>query len=432
MTNKIDVIVVGAGPAGISAAITIARAGKQVILIERGSFSGSKNVFGGAVYAQSIKEIFPNFELEAPLERKIVSHKYILKNNSKEFVVEYFDDTHDNAYSVIRAKFDRYMQKEAEKEGVIFVNETCVVDLLFNGNQVVGVKTELEDYYCDIVIIADGVNSLLAKKAGLRNCFDNKDVVLSVKEVIKLDENIINERFNLSQNEGVCYEIFGEPMAGFFSAGFLYTNKNSVSIGVGVSLDDLATLKLKPYEILNNLKNQPRFKKLLDGGELIEYSAHLIPEGGFKKIPKLFSNGVMVVGDAAMLVNGIHFEGTNYALISGKFAAETAIESFNKNDFSEKTLSLYKKKLEKSFILKDLKAYKEVIPTINKHKKVFLDYYLTKILEFFNIFTSVDSVPKSYKYRAYIKSFFTDRNPLKLFKELFDLLKMVLGVLCGK
>ena len=76
--NKTDVIVVGGGPAGISSAITIARGGKKVVLIERGSFAGSKNVFGGAIYTQPTKEIFPDFETEAPLERHNIEHKFII------------------------------------------------------------------------------------------------------------------------------------------------------------------------------------------------------------------------------------------------------------------------------------------------------------------------------------------------------------------
>ena len=346
MTGKTQVIVVGAGPAGIAAAITIARAGKEVILIERGSFAGSKNMFGGAIYTQPTKEIFPNFEAEAPLERLITSHKYVLRNNSQELSIDYFNPLKSNAYTVLRGKFDRYMQQEAQKAGVIFVNETVVEDLITDGKRVIGVKTELEEYFSDIVILADGVNSLLAKKCHLRSKIDKKDVVLSVKEVIKLSKEKIDERFNLTGFEGCCYEIFGEPLTAHFGAGFLYTNLDTVSVGVGVSLDDLVNLRKKPFEPLEEIKNHPRFKNLLKDGEVIEYSAHLIPEGGYKKIPKLYSDGVMVTGDAAMLVNSIHFEGTNMALISGKLAGETAIEALNKGDFSSKTLSQYKKKLE--------------------------------------------------------------------------------------
>ena len=181
--NKTEVIVVGGGPAGIACAITIARAGHEVILIERGRFAGSKNVFGGAIYAQPTREIFPDFEKTAPLERKSIEHKYAILGNDDATVVSY-RKKHEDAvsYSVIRGKFDRWMAEEAKKEGVILVEETVVRELIVENETVVGVKTELEDYYADIVVLADGVNSLLANQIGLRENIEPKDVAISVKD----------------------------------------------------------------------------------------------------------------------------------------------------------------------------------------------------------------------------------------------------------
>lgn len=430
MKNKTDVIVVGGGPAGISAAITIARAGKRVILIERGNFSGSKNMFGGAIYVQPTKEIFPNFEENAPIERKTVMHKYLMLTKDDAVGISYFDKKSEaNSYSVIRAKFDRWMAQEAQKEGVVLVTETVVKDLLIKENKIVGVITELEEYYADIVILADGVNSLLAKKIGLRKEIKPKDVALGVKEVIKLSKEKIEERFNLEDGEGSIYEIFGEPMLGMLGLGYVYTNKESVSIGLGISLDELAKKQLKPYELLDRLKSHPRLEPLLKDGELVEYSAHLIPEGGYNKIPKLFSDGVMIAGDSAMLVNNLHWEGTNLAMISGKLAGETAIEALNKGDFSANMLALYQKKLENSFILKDLKSYKSLMDIIHHRAESFLGYYPEKIASFFKMFTTVDSIPKRDKYRCFIKSIFTDRSISELFKDFVNIVKLMLGVL---
>ncbi|MEI8129109.1 MAG: FAD-dependent oxidoreductase [bacterium] len=430
MRNKTEVIVVGGGPAGISAAITVARAGKKVVLIERGSYSGSKNVFGGAIYVQPTKEIFPNFEESAPLERKTVSHKYILRTETKTVSVDYMArEEASNSYSVIRSKFDRWMAQEAQREGVVLVTETFVKELLVKENKVVGVKTELEEYFADIVILADGVNSLLAKQIGLRKEIKPKDVALGVKEVIKLGKDKIEERFNLKDGEGAVYEIFGDPMLGMLGLGYVYTNKETISIGIGISLDELAKRKLKPYEILDGIKSHPSFSPLVKDGELVEYSAHLIPEGGYKKLPKLYSHGVLVVGDSAMLVNNIHWEGTNLAMISGKLAGETAIIALDKNDFSANTLALYQKKLKKSFIIKDLKTYKNVMDIVHDRAKSFLGYYPNKIADFFNMFTAVDSIPKREKYHRFIASIFTDRSISELVKDGFAFLKIVLGVL---
>lgn len=430
MKNKTDVIVVGGGPAGISAAVTIARAGKQVVLIERGSFSGSKNVFGGAIYAQPTKEIFPNFETSAPIERKTVEHKYIMCTEEESVGASYTSKKEEAvSYSIIRAKFDRWMAQQAQKEGVVLATETLVKELIVKENKVIGVKTELEEYFADIIILADGVNSLLAKQIGLRKEIKPKDVALGVKEVIKLGKEKIEERFNLEDGEGAIYEIFGGPMLGILGLGYLYTNKETVSIGLGISLDELAKNKLKPYEVLDQLKAHPTFKSLLKDGELVEYSAHLIPEGGYKKLPKLYSDGVLVVGDSAMLVNNLHWEGTNLAMISGKLAGETAIEALNKDDFSSNTLSLYQKKLENSFVIKDLKTYKDIMDIVHHRAESFLGYYPKKIAGFFKMFTSVDSIPKRQKYHEFIKSIFTDRSISELFKDAIAFIKMGLGVL---
>jgi len=432
MKNKTEVIVVGGGPAGISAAITIARAGKKVILIERGNFFGSKNVFGGAIYTQPTKEIFPNFEESAPLERKTVAHKYVMCTKDESVSASYISRAQNHeagSYSIIRAKFDRWMAQEAQKEGVVLVTETLVKELIVKENKVVGVKTELEEYFADIVILADGVNSLLAKRIGLRKEIKAKDVALGVKEVIKLGKETIEERFNLNEGEGSICEIFGGPMVGMLGLGYMYTNKETVSIGLGVSLDELAKRKLKPYELLDELKAHPSFSPFLKDGELVEYSAHLIPEGGYKKIPKLYSHGVLVVGDSAMLVNNVHWEGTNLAMISGKLAGETAVQALNKNDFSENALSLYQKKLENSFVIKDLKSYKDIMEILHHRVQSYLGYYPNKIAEFFKMFTTVDSIPKRDKYRSFIKGIFKDRSILELFKDAFGFIKIFFGVI---
>ena len=426
--NKTDVIVVGAGPAGVSCAITLAKAGKEVVLIERGTFAGSKNVFGGAIYTQPTKEIFPNFETEAPIERRNIEHKFMILGEEDSTTISYRKD--DNvSYSVIRGKFDRWAAEEAKKAGVILVEQTVVRELIKNGTTVVGVQTELEDYYADIVILADGVNSLLARQIKLRKDIEPKDVALSVKEVIKLDKNVINQRFNLQDDQGAIGEIFGGPMLGMLGLGFMYTNEDSVTIGLGITLNDLVENNYRPFELLESLKSHPTVAPFIEGGTLVEYSAHLIPEGGYKKVPKLCDNGVMIVGDAGMLVNNLHWEGTNLAMISGKLAAETAIEALNSGNFSRRTLSLYEKKLKETFVLKDLKTYKDLMDVMHQRQKAFLSYYLKKINSFFEMFTSVNSIPKKENYHKFIKSIFTDRKISELFKDAWAIIKLVWSIL---
>lgn len=430
--NKTEVIVVGGGPAGIACAITIARAGREVILIERGSFTGSKNVFGGAIYAKPTREIFPEFEKTAPLERKNITHKYAILGEDDCTEITYRNNDADNndvSYTVFRPKFDRWMADEAEKEGVIIITETVVEDLILDDGRVVGVKTELEDYYAHIVVLADGVNSLLAKKVGLRNKITPYDVAISVKEVIKLDKDKINERFHLTDEEGCVYQIFGGSMLGMLGLGFLYTNKDSISIGLGVTLNELAENKVKPYELLDKLKCHPSIAPLIKDGELLEYSAHLIPEGGYKCLPDLFADGVMIAGDAAMMVNNMHWEGTNLAMMSGKFAGETALHALLEEDYTAETLSHYQQRLEQSFVMKDLRTYKNLMDVMHSRCASFLGYFPKKINEFFKMYTTVDSIPKKEKYRGFIKSIFNDRNPLELMKDGGNLFRLIWSIL---
>ncbi len=432
--NKMDVIVVGAGPAGVACAMTIAKAGKNVLLIERGDYVGSKNVFGGAIYAQPTAEIFPEFWKSAPIERCNNEHRYALLSKDDATIIAHKSKKHAeesdyNSFTVIRAKWDRWCAKQAEDAGVYIATQTVVRELIVKENQVVGIKTDYEEYFANIVVLADGVNSLLAKQIGLRKQIKPKNVALGVKEVIKLKREVLENRFNLDENTGCIYEIVGGAMQSMLGLGYMYTNKDSVVIGLGVALDELKEKKIKPYELLDELKAHPAIAPLIKDGELLEYSAHLIPEGGYKAMPKLYADGVMVTGDAAMLVNNVHWEGTNLAMVSGKLAGEVAVQAIDKNDFSKNMLSLYRKKLKNSFIVKDLKSYRDVMSIVHTRKNSYLGYWIDKINEFFDIFTTVDSVPKKHKFLKYIQSIFKERCICELFKDFVEFVKLGMGVL---
>ncbi len=438
---KIDTIVVGGGPSGIASAITIARGGKNVVVLERSSQAGKKNMFGGAFYTQSILEIFPDFFEkinDIPIQRFNNQHKYILLTKDQSVSIDYKKNINNDFYNnkkdlpssftVFRSEFDNWLLEQAKKEGVYFSPDTVVRSLIYKNGKVIGVKTDIEEIYAPIVILADGVNSLLAKEAGLRDTIQPKDVALGVKEVIKLPCEVINERFNLKDNQGCIFEFLGYPLDKTFGLGFMYINKESISIGLGIALDDLSRAKKKPYEYLEELKKHPSISPYIENGELIEYNAHLIPEGGYNKIPKLYSDGVMIVGDAAMLVNNLHFEGTNLALISGKFAGETALQALEFQDYSSNMLKLYQKKIENSFIFKDLKSYRNLVATLHSRKNSFLNYYPEKLCKFFNIFTSANGKPKKNLFKSFIMDFFKDRSIIELLKDSLAVLKLLFEV----
>ncbi len=426
--NKTDVIVVGAGPAGVSAAVTVARGGKEVVLVERGNFAGAKNMYGGVIYSHAAAEIFPEYK-NAPIERFVSCHSYVLLSETDSTTISYKNPSHnENAFVITRANWDRWCVEQAVKEGVYYAPDTLVKELILKDGKVAGIKTDTEEYYADIVIIADGVNSLLARQIGLRKDLRPKDVFLGVKEVIKLAPEIIEQRFGLTNATGCAMELVGGPLKNLFAMGIVYTNKDSVALGLGVALEDLKKYKIKPYELLEAMKKHPFVADIIEGGELAEYSAHLIPEGGYNRLPVLYTDGAMVTGDAAMLVNNVHFEGTNFAMISGKFAGETALEAFEKSDFTKNQLCLYRKKLENSFILKDLRTYKDVVKTITNRANS-IGYYTQKVNEFFEIFTTVDRLEKKSKFQKFAKHFFTKRSLSELFKDGFAGIKVMFDIL---
>ena len=184
---EFDVIVVGAGPSGVSAAITVAQADKKVLLIERGDYPGSKNMYGGVMYSHAINEIFPNFLDEAPIERIIRKHNYsvMLENESSNICYSGNIKNDKNiSFTALRSKFDKWCVEQAQKKGVIYAPRTLVKNLIVKDNFVVGVKTEIEEIYAPITIIADGVNSLLSKEIGLREDIEPKDVAIEFNSSI--------------------------------------------------------------------------------------------------------------------------------------------------------------------------------------------------------------------------------------------------------
>ena len=360
--ERFDAIVVGAGPAGVAAAYTMAKGGLKVALIERGEFPGAKNLFGGVLYRKQLEDLIPEWWKEAPLERTVVEQRmWILGEQS----VVTFGHRHEqykeppNCWTGLRVKFDPWFAGKAEKAGALPIYETVVTELLRSGEKVQGVKTDREDgeLGADITILADGVNSLLGKSVNVHREWSPDQVSLAVKEIIALPKQTIQDRFNLDADEGCTIEIIGQTH-GMAGLGFLYTNQDTLSLGVGVMVNDLKKQRVKPYEILDGIKRHPMIAKLIQGGEVKEYSGHLIPEGGFDSMPPLAGDGWMICGDAAQMVNAVHREGTNLAVTSGRLAGETALEAHRRGDFSVRALGAYNDAIRSSFIHTDLKKYR--------------------------------------------------------------------------
>ena len=375
--EKFDVIIVGGGLAGLTAAIVLAREGLEVLVIERGLHCGDKNMTGGRLYGHSLEKVIPGFAEEAPVERTVKKEKISILSADCCLDIGFqstkLSETPEKAsYTVLRGKFDRWYADKAEEEGAMIVTEIRVDHCIVQDGRVVGIDAAGEEMYADVVLLADGVNSLLAQELGMKPELEPHQVAVGAKEVIRLGEDVVNSRFGLKEGEGMSWLTVGDPTMGGFGGGLLYTNKDSVSIGIVATLSDIGYSDISVPQMVDRFKEHPAIAPYIEGGETIEYSGHLVPEEGFHMIPELVRDGVILAGDAAgFCINlGFTVRGMDFAIESGRLAAETILRAKELGDFSAKTLSYYQTLLDGSFVMRDLKEYKG-FPTLLSRREIF-------------------------------------------------------------
>ena len=292
-----DVIVVGAGPAGSSAALVLARAGRRVCLLERGPFPGSKNMYGGVVYGRILDTLIPNWWEEAPVQRWVTRRGTVIMTETQALTVDYrttaWGEAPYNGCTTFRPDFDSWLADKAVEAGAVLVTSTTATALLRDASgRICGVSTDRPegDLTARVVIACDGVNSFLAKEAGLYPHAVPENFTLGAKEVLALPREEIEKRFGLRGHEGADFEIVG-CTRGIPGGGFVYTNLDSIAVGVVLSVTELAKAKVRPEELIAGLKAHPMVAPWIEGADLKEYSAHLIPEGGFDMMPELVTDG---------------------------------------------------------------------------------------------------------------------------------------------
>ncbi len=388
MPEKFDVIVVGAGSGGCAAALYLARKGYDVLLLEKAKIPGHRNMTGGVLFGKfrdyyDIVHLVPDFERQAPLERKIAEHSvYIISNprnapsSYKLFTITkesllgklgviYTDPNTGFDYSVLRSKFDKWFANKVSQAGGMLSTEVTVEKLLWKDGKVVGVLTPNEELYADIVIDASGVTSTLVEEAGLRKMLRPDQVYHGLKHVYKLDEKTIDERFALAHNEGKALFFFGEFMKGVNGGAFLYTNRDTLSVGVVVSLDSVLEQCIqrpdvlgKPLDLLEEFEAHPMVAPYLEGATLVEYSAHNIPKSSKAVLKRPYTSGFLVVGDAmgAFTKLGPMIDGMRRAIATGIMAGETYEIARKAGDFSEESLAIYTQLLKP--IYRDIWKYR--------------------------------------------------------------------------
>ncbi|TIT49623.1 MAG: FAD-dependent oxidoreductase, partial [Mesorhizobium sp.] len=283
-----------------------------------------------------------------------------------------------------------------------------------DGNgKVIGVRTDRAGgvVFANVVVLAEGVSGLLGTRAGLREMPKPETVALAVKEMHFLPEEVIGQRFGVKGDEGCVIEAVGTISRSMAGLGFLYTNKESISLGIGCLVSDFAATMESPSALLDAMKNHPSIRPLIAGSEVKEYAAHLIPEGGYKAIPQLFGDGWVIVGDAAQLNNAIHREGSNLAMTSGRVAAEAIIKVKSRNGpMTKANLALYKTMLDDSFVIKDLKKYKDMPALLHTNSSNFFDSYPRLMSHAAQNFMRVDGTPKIEKEKNTTAAFINARS----------------------
>ncbi|KRR12597.1 nitrogen fixation protein FixC [Bradyrhizobium jicamae] len=427
--ERFDAIVIGAGMAGNAAALTMAKRGMKVLQLERGEYSGSKNVQGAILYADMLEKLIPDFREDAPLERHLVEQRFWMMDDRSHVGLHYcsdeFNEQRPNRYTIIRAQFDKWFSSKVREAGATVLCETTVTELAQDAKgKVVGVRTDRGggEIHADVVVLAEGVNGLLGTRAGLRERPKPDKVALAVKEMHFLQRETIEERFNLEGDEGVVIEAAGTISRGMTGMGFIYANKECISLGIGCLVADFQRTGETPYGLLDRFKRHPSVARLIKGSEVKEYSAHLIPEGGYKAIPQLYGEGWVVVGDAAQLNNAIHREGSNLAMTSGRIAAEAISQVRSRRaPMSAENLALYKKMLDDSFVIKDLKKYKDMPKLMHTNSQNFFLTYPQLVSRAMQNFVRVDGTPKTEKEKVTLKSFVNARSWIGLFGDAFRL-----------
>ncbi len=401
--------------AGLSAAMTLARADARFLLVERGEWSGAKNVSGGVLWGRDLARLVPDYWLDddAGWERFINHRRLTFMDEGASFSLDFKSDHFNtppySGLAVLRAKFDAWLagkvqeaiDASAHADESLLATDILVRELIQENGKTVGIRAGGEDFYADCVILAEGVNNLLTRQVGLQTDYvPAEGLAVGVKEVIRFDQKTLEDRFQLNGRSGLTNEYVGYATDGVEGGGFLYTNRDTVSLGLVLGMADLRRARKTPYDLLNHFKTHPSVADAIRGGEVLEYSAKVVSTGDMRVMPKeIYADGVLVAGEAANLVlnAGRAIQGMDYAMRSGILAAETVVEARNAGDFSSAFLKHYRTALENSYVMQDLRGFQQAVQVL--HSPEMFTTVPRMVCDFGRSYFTIDNKPARKAYQ---------------------------------
>ena len=431
MGERVDVVIVGAGLAGLACAYTLGESGLDVLVVERGDYPGAKNVTGGRLYLNPVRPYFPaGFFDDAPLERSVVKERLTMLAEDASTTVELQSGALRaqpwHSATVLRSQLDRWLADRVQERGPLIIPRYRVDELVLHDGTVSGIRAAGEEILAGVTVLADGALSILAEQAGLRGRQDPHHFAVGFKEVIELPARTIEDRFGVAEGQGAAQLFFGSITRGLFGGGFLYTNQQSVSLGMVLGIGGLAAAEppVEAYLLLDELKARPEIAPLIAGGATVEYSAHVIPEGGLAALPRLTGPGVLVAGDAAGLALnlGITVRGMDFALISGVLAGRAILQARQSGDFSAAGLAGYESALRDSVVLKDLTTFKDALKVLDNPR--LFTRYPQSVYRIFQQLMWIGEVPKAKLSSTAVREGWQGFGSLETVRDALGLLRM--------
>jgi electron transfer flavoprotein-quinone oxidoreductase len=359
--DAFEAIVIGGGLAGLSAAYRLAQAGRSVLVLERGSSCGAKTFTGGRLYTYALRKLLGDAWREAPLQREVDREVIALLTERDAMNVDTtFADPGGQSFTVLSTPLVEWLAERCEQAGAEIVPGATVTGLVRRDGQVRGVVAGGEELTSALVIDAEGVNPLVFERAGLVRRLRRDDVAVGAKYLFRLSEEEIDRRFTTSDRRGVAMLGMGAVTQGLFGGLFLYTNVDTISLGLVVDSTHWREHGANLVETVQDLCQHPAIGRYVEGAQLVEYGAHLVYEGSVDTVPQLFGDGWLVAGDAAgfCINRGFTIRGMDYAIASGIAAGETAAAALAAGDVGAARLSSYRDRLAMG-VLADMTTLKD-------------------------------------------------------------------------